>query len=204
MNVHFAGAIPDQGQETVRDRVSALRNDLKRTMKSEGVVDVHQIAAQVSPSNLLHIVSDDSAALVALWPKPHKRQRLDAQDLHDQTQEAPLQTIDCTIHRPFGKRDGLPIVQIELLQMLSSGNCEIGPQRVVKAAQDRVQQSAFVAEVRRIAFTQKVLRDFIGIEWQKHLRAVVRYVGGDVIKPSVRAGSPEAARRAPIADNIPI
>ena len=57
-----------------------------------------------------------------------------------------------------------------LLKMAAYGNRKVWPQQIVRLSQDRVEESALLAKVSRVALATQILNDLAGVKWKPYSR----------------------------------
>src|SRR5215471_15879539 len=111
VHVEFKPSSPDLAEKFLGDGISFFRNNLEGRFDANGIVEVHQLRAEVSSGQLIHIMRHDDATRRAIGPKPDEGQLLYAQGRHRASEKLFEELFDCSVDRPARKRDLVPAVQ---------------------------------------------------------------------------------------------
>src|SRR4029077_2140542 len=107
----------------------------------------------------------DGTSRKGLRPKPNEGYAIDALSLQLEEHELFKNALNTGVDRPVRKADFLPIPQVYSLEVLSNGNGEKRPHRIVSLFKDGTRAASFPIAIRAcIAFVAEVGGDFRRVE----------------------------------------
>src|SRR6266403_5118294 len=119
VDVDLEAAGANAVEEARRDRVTPFRYELKRRFDPEGIVEIHESRAKVSPGDSLHVVCHDGTAWRAVRPEPDKWDSIDGRRLQGQDEQLLEDTVDGSVDGPCRKGEVLPSPKVQALEVLS-------------------------------------------------------------------------------------
>src|SRR5258708_35272899 len=131
MDIEFTSAAPDLANILIRYRVPLFGDDLKRSLDSVGIVQVHQFGGEVATHGCFHVVRHDQATGCALRPKPNKRDFCGTACLHPKPQTFLVKVVHCEVYWPGRERQLLPIPEISSLQVTAQRSRQKLSDRVI-------------------------------------------------------------------------
>src|SRR5579862_7874619 len=118
LDINFEVPSTNAFQVTFRDFVTTFRHDLKRSLDSEFVVDIHQGGTEIPASRCLYIVRHNGATCSAVRPEPDEWNLGLLASLKGQEQQALHDVVHSLVDWPMWKAEVSPSVQSKFLQVL--------------------------------------------------------------------------------------
>src|SRR5262245_30244048 len=119
MDIDLEPATPNLLNETASCVTAHFRHDLEGRSDAEGIIDVHERAAEVTTRRPLDIVCHHDTGGRTVWPEPHEWHSTNTALLEQKNEHLLHQRIDGRVDRPARKRDPFPSAETESLQVPS-------------------------------------------------------------------------------------
>ena len=151
-----------------RDGVPLFRNNLKRGLDCERIVQSPLTSAIIQAARCFDIVRHDRATAGPIRPEPDKRNSANTLRLHRENQQLFVDLLDRGVHGPLRKGNLVPSAEVRLLQTLPHHpRYERAPQ-IIHCSNERIcRQVALAFDRARIVFLAPQIVDHLyRIEWK--------------------------------------
>ena len=183
VNVDLEATFAERTQKLIGDFVAYFGNKLKGGLYVEGVVQIHQRGAEVSPFDGFHVVGHCRATGVTVWPKPDEWDGLAGIGIYGAGHHAIEKAINSLVDRPAGETSAIPAVEGHTLQIFANGGGQKGSHSVVGLATDCLRKgSAGNRHGAAVTLETQILHNLVKIKGENTGVVFNAYSGENIVE----------------------